>query len=111
MTAELSRLAPEIVIVAMVCLTIVIAVIAAQWAKVRRQEAALEFTRQLIEQGLPVDEVERILAQRFPPSKGLLEQFNALGRGTKAGLIFLAFMVVGVIGGVVQSYIFWAGRK
>ena len=111
MSAELSRLAPEIVIVGLVCLAFVIAVVAVQWAKVRRQEAELEFTKQLVEQGLSVDEIERLLAKRSPPPKGLIEQFNSLGRGTKAGLIFVAFMVVAMAGSALQSYIFWVGRK
>jgi hypothetical protein len=111
MTAELSRLSPEIVIVALLCLTLVAAVGVVQWTRVRRHEAELEFTRQLVEQGLPVGEIERLLAKQPPPAKGFIEQFNSLGRGTKAGLIFVAFMAVVMVGSALQSYFFWVGRK
>jgi hypothetical protein len=111
MTADLSRLAPEIVVVGLVCLAVVGVVVAVQWAKVRRQEAELEFTRHLVDQGMTADEIERILARRPPPPKGLIEQFNALGRGSKAGLIFVAFMFVVMAGSALQSYFFWIGRK
>jgi hypothetical protein len=111
MTADLSRLAPEIVIVGLVCLAIVGVVVAVQWAKVRRQESELEFTRHLVDQGMTADEIERILARRPPPPKGLIEQFNALGRGSKAGIIFVALVAVTMIGGALQSYIFMAGHR
>jgi hypothetical protein len=111
MTAELSRLAPEIVVVGLVCLAFVAAIGTVQWAKVRRQEAELEFTRQLVEQGMAVDEIERLLARRNPPAKGLLEQFNTLGRGSKAGIIFVAFIAVSLIGNAIQIYFISAGRQ
>ena len=111
MTAELSRLAPEIVVVGLVCFAFVAAVLAVQWAKVRRQEAELEFTRQLVEQGLSVDEIERILAQRHPPTKGLIEQFNTLGRGSKAGFLFVAFIGVALIGNAIQMLVILAGHR
>jgi hypothetical protein len=110
MTAELSRLAPEIVIVGLVCIAFVAAILAVQWGRVRRHEAELDFTRQLVEQGLPVDEIERLLAHRHPPTKGLLEQFNALGRGSKAGIIFVALVGVSLIGNAIQMCAIWAGR-
>ena len=111
MSEELSRLAPEIVIVGIVCVAIVGIVVAGQWAKVRRHETEVEFTRHLVDQGLSVDEIERLLAKRTAPSKGLLEQFGALSRGTKLGLIFLGFMLCGIVMSTVQSYIFWVARK
>lgn len=108
MTAELSRLAPEIVIVGFICIAVVAAIVAVQWGKVRRQETELEFTQQLIEQGLSVEEIERILAQRNPPKKGWLEQFNTLGRGSKAGFIFVAFIGVALVGNAIQMLAMWA---
>ena len=111
MTAELSRLAPEIVITGLVCLAVVGSIVAVQWGRVRRHEAELEFTRQLVEQDVPVDEIERLLAKRTPPpAKGLLEQFNALGRGSKAGLIFCAIIAVTMLGNALQFY-FMVGRR
>jgi hypothetical protein len=111
MTAELSRLAPEIVIVGLICIAFVAAIVAVQWGKVRRQETELDFTQQLIERGLSVDEIERILAQRNPPTKGWLEQFNTLGRGSKAGFIFVAFIGVTFIGSAIQMLAIWAGHR
>ena len=111
MTAELARLSPEIVVVGLVCLAVVLSVVAVQWARVRRHEAETEFTRHLVDQGLSVDEIERILARRPPPPKGLIEQFGALGRGTKAGLILVAIVAVGVIGSALQAYIFMAAHR
>lgn len=108
MTAELSRLAPEIVIVGLICFAFVAAIFAVQWSRVRRQEDELEFTRQLVEQGLSVDEIERILAQRHPPTKGFIEQFNTLGRGSKAGFIFVAFIGVALVGNAIQMLAIWA---
>jgi hypothetical protein len=110
-TDELTRLAPEILIVALVCVTVLLAVVTVQWGKVRRHENELEFTRHLVDQGLSVDEIDRLLARRTPPPKGWLEQFGTLGRGTKAGVIFLGFMLIGLLMATVQSYIFWVARK
>lgn len=111
MTEELTRLAPEIVIVGLACVTLVAVVGLIQWGRVRRSESELEFTRQMIESGLSVDEVERLLAKRSPPAPGFLERFNALGKGTKGGIIFVAFMAVVMLGATVQSYVFWVARK
>ncbi len=111
MSEELTRLAPEIVIVGIVCVSVVAIIVATQWAKVRRHEEELNFTRHLVDQGLSVDEIERLLANRTPPPKGLLEQFGSLGKGTKFGIIFIAFFVVIGLMSTAQSYIFWVGRK
>ena len=51
MSEELARLAPEIVIVGIVSLAIVAIFVSSQWAKVRRHENEIEFTRHLV-QGL-----------------------------------------------------------
>lgn len=111
MSEELARLAPEIVIVGTVCLAVVVVVVSSHWSKVRKHEDELDLMRQLVERGVPLEEIKQLLAIRTPPTKGLLEQFGALGGGTKAGLIFLAFMFCGIIMGVAQSYIFWVARK
>jgi hypothetical protein len=111
MSEELARLAPEIVIVGIVALAIVAIFVSSQWAKVRRHENEIEFTRHLVQQGLSVEEIERLLANRTPPAKGLVEQFGTLGGGTKAGIIFVLFFVVITIMTTAQSYIFWVQRK
>jgi hypothetical protein len=108
---ELSRLAPEILIVALLCATVVGSVVAVQWRRVRTQEADIEFAQHLIDKGVSVAEIEKLTALRTPPAKGMLEQFGNLGPGTKFGLIFLAFMVIGTTMGMVSQYIFWVARK
>jgi len=111
MTEELGRLAPEIVVAAIVCAALVGLVLVVQWGRTRRHEDELDFTRRMVEQGLSVDEIERLLAKRTPPPRGLLEQFNSLSKGSKAGLIFIAFFVVVLVMSTAQSYIFWVARK
>jgi hypothetical protein len=111
MSDELTRLAPEIVIAGIICGAVVAIVIGREWAKVRRNETELEFTRHLVDQGMSVEEIERLLAKRTPPPRGLLEQFGALSRGTKLGLVFLGFMFCGLLMSTVNSYIFWVARK
>ncbi len=111
MSEEPARLAPEIVIVGIICASLVAVVVAVQWSRVRRQECELDLTRHLIDRGLTLDEITRLLAEREPSPKGVLEQFGELSRGTRFGLGFLAFIAMALTMAVAQSYIFWVARK
>ncbi|MCI0705178.1 MAG: hypothetical protein L0241_29310 [Planctomycetia bacterium] len=94
MTAELSRFAPEVIIAGLVCVAVVGVVVAIQWGRTRRREVELDLTRELVERGMSTDEIERLLSDHGSPTKGLLEQFNGLSRGSKFGIVFLVFMAM-----------------
>ena len=111
MFTEFSHFSPGVQATGFICLALVLMTGAIQWRKMRQREMDQTFARDLFERGLSPDEVERIIRADSAKGRGLLRQFADLHWGTKAGLIFLAFMLFGMIFGAVNSYIFWVARR
>ena len=111
MLTEFSNLSPGVQVTGYICLALVLITGAVQWRKMRQREMDHEFARDLFERGLSPEEVERIIRANGAKGRGLLRQFAELHWGTKAGLLFLAFMIFGMIFSAVNTYIFWVARR
>jgi hypothetical protein len=97
MSAELLQLVagrPELVLAAG---TLVAVVAAVQWRKARQTEAELAFKAEMLERGVPVEEIARLLAPGPPSARGILEQFGALSGGAKAGLIIGVVLMANMV--------------
>ncbi|MBV9122417.1 MAG: hypothetical protein JO112_03515, partial [Planctomycetes bacterium] len=67
---------------------IVLAVVGiVQWRKARAAELDAAFKAELLERGISLADMEKLLAARGPGPKSWLEQFGALSGGAKTGLI------------------------
>jgi len=83
-----------------------------QWRKIRLAEQEQEYKQTLLDKGVPPADIERTLAAKTPPRRGLLEQFGELSAGAKAGIIagtVIVFVVgMGCLVGAISSVAFWS---
>src|SRR5262245_5575835 len=87
-----------------------------QWRKVRVAEQEHEYKKTLLEKGTPVEEIEKATAEKDPPARrGLVDQFNSLSGGAKAGIICGTFVfgvvTVSCIAGAIHSHAFWSSVR
>ena len=82
-----------------------------QWRKVRLTEQEHEFKQALLDKGVPIADIEKVLATKSPPRRGLFEQFGALSGGAKAGIIFALIVAFSMIGSTIQGIVFWSSVR
>lgn len=97
MDISVSSLLQENAGIVIAAVTVLLAFGFVQWRRARQAEEELSFKMELLERGLSVDEIERLLRARPLPNRTLLGQFAALSGWAKAGVILAVIVVTNMV--------------